>query len=359
MEKINKYGYFTLVIGLMVALFLNALPGFKSYTKEGGLSPWNGTLAFHFERHFDKNVYFKEFATNLWGAFEFKLFNEGRSGVFVGKDGWLFTSEEIVSPDKASSSISNNINYIKSVNQYLKKNNVELFLAIVPSKAKVYAEHTEIKAIDKEHQNTYESLSSLNGEVKVISLLDEFIANKDVTQLFLKTDTHWTPKGSQLAAENIASFINKRVTFEENNDFTNKKTEIIKHKGDLLSYLPLAPWFSWLLPKPDALQKYELISKAVDSSGSSASLFGEEPVVNAVLVGTSYSANPLWNFENFLKSSLKQDILNYAEEGEGPVTVMDRYLKSDDFKEEKPAVVIWEFPERMLPVNYNSQELGL
>lgn len=358
MEKLGKYVFFSLVIGLMLVLFLNSLPGFKSYNKEDELSPWNGTLASHFERHFDKNVFFKEFATNLWGAFEYTLFNEGRSGVFIGKEGWLFTSEEVISPKKANHNITNNIKYIQAVNQHLKDNGVELFVAVVPSKVKVYDEFIDKSSIDKAHQDAYQSLSRLKNEVNIITLLETFVTGKASQQLFLKTDTHWTPEGSALAAESIASVINKENLFEKNNDFTNSETAIIKHKGDLLSYLPLEPWFAWLLPKEDTLQKYELVSKIENKNDHEHSLFDDEESINAVLVGTSYSANPLWNFENFLKSSLKQDILNYAEEGEGPIVVMDRYLKGDDFKEEKPTVVIWEFPERMLPVNYNSQNLS-
>ena len=35
------------------------------------------------------------------------------------------------------------------------------------------------------------------------------------------------------------------------------------------------------------------------------------------LVGTSYSANPNWNFVGALKEALHSDVVNYAEDGHG------------------------------------------
>jgi alginate O-acetyltransferase complex protein AlgJ len=44
-------------------------------------------------------------------------------------------------------------------------------------------------------------------------------------------------------------------------------------------------------------------------------------------------------------------VVSYAEDGHGPILPMLSYLKSDDFKNSPPQVLIWEFPERYLPVN--------
>jgi alginate O-acetyltransferase complex protein AlgJ len=36
----------------------------------------------------------KRLGTNLWAALDFKLFNEGRPGVVLGRDQWLYSDEE-------------------------------------------------------------------------------------------------------------------------------------------------------------------------------------------------------------------------------------------------------------------------
>ncbi len=61
--------------------------------------------------------------------------------------------------------------------------------------------------------------------------------------------------------------------------------------------------------------------------------------------------NPNWNFVGALKQALHSDVVSYAEDGHGPILPMLSYLKSDDFKNSPPQVLIWEFPERYLPVN--------
>ena len=41
---------------------------------------------------------------------------------------------------------------------------------------------------------------------------------------------------------------------------------------------------------------------------------------------------------------------NYARDGKGPFVPMLDYLDSADFKNAPPQLVIWELPERYLPV---------
>ena len=41
---------------------------------------------------------------------------------------------------------------------------------------------------------------------------------------------------------------------------------------------------------------------------------------------------------------------NYAEDGHGPLVPMLKYLQSDALRNAPPQVVVWEFPERYLPM---------
>jgi alginate O-acetyltransferase complex protein AlgJ len=127
-------------------------------------------------------------------------------------------------------------------------------------------------------------------------------------------------------------------------------TEATKQKpllGDLTSFLPLAPLFEQLMPAPDQLQLYQ--TRAADQAGGSDALFADSDIPVA-LVGTSYSANPNWNFAGALRQHLQRDLSNHAEDGQGPVVPMLKYLQSDEFANTPPQLVIWEFPERYLPM---------
>ena len=80
---------------------------------------------------------------------------------------------------------------------------------------------------------------------------------------------------------------------------------------------------------------------------SDAALFGEA-APQVALVGTSYSANPKWNFIGALKQELGSDLLNYAENGHGPLVPMLRLLQRGPEETADLRLVIWEFPERYL-----------
>ena len=86
-----------------------------------------------------------------------------------------------------------------------------------------------------------------------------------------------------------------------------------------------------------------------DGAAGDDALFADRQIPVA-LVGTSYSANPNWNFLGALQQALRSDVANYAEDGHGPILPMLKYLQSDEFKNSAPQVLIWEFPERYLPM---------
>jgi alginate O-acetyltransferase complex protein AlgJ len=83
-----------------------------------------------------------------------------------------------------------------------------------------------------------------------------------------------------------------------------------------------------------------------------STLFSDNtPIVT--LVGTSYSADPKWNFEGYLKEYLQTDVLNAAEQGLGPFETMKKYLQNESFLKTPPKLVIWEIPERYLTFEYD------
>ena len=68
----------------------------------------------------------------------------------------------------------------------------------------------------------------------------------------------------------------------------------------------------------------------------------------AVLVGTSYSADALWGFDGALMHRLGLGVDNRALEGLGPVVPMMRYLADPAAAAPPPLLVVWEIPARQL-----------
>lgn len=312
----------------------------------------NGENARNLENSYDDNMFIKELSVNLWAAIEYKLFDEGKQGLVVGKEGWLFTGEEFNTRPNSEYAYKTNVDFIKWVNDELVKDGVTLVVVPVPAKARLYKE--KLKAIKPEllHQEIYNDLISelKQHSVHVTDSLSALIEKKTKEQLFLRTDTHWTPAGAATVATTSAQYIKSNITIALNTkSYITEHVSNKKHKGDLLNYLPLSPWFDALLPELDELGRYETHEESEEALDD---LFGDTNEAVA-LVGTSYSANQDWNFIGALKQALATDIINYAETGQGPIQPMMRFLKR--YKNEMPdlELLIWEIPERYLSVTYD------
>lgn len=331
--------------GLVLALGITGLVRARHFTPVRDPDVITGKLAKAFEHHYNKTFPIKNLGVNLWAAIDYGLFREGRSGVVVGRNGWLYTDEEFELKENSRALIDQNLALIDWVRHRLARRHVGLLVAVVPAKARVYPEHLDDRKPPPLRQALYtRTLHTLRGDgIPTVGLLKPLRAGKHRQLTFFRTDTHWTPYGARLAAQAIASRLADSVKPTDTFHTVAEGSKV--HRGDLFNYLPLRPWFGWMLPPPDRLRQYRTVSDA-----SSGSLLGSDPAASVALVGTSYSAEPQWNFAGALEQAMHTDVLNYAKAGEGPMAPMMAYLHSADFRTSPPKLVIWEVPERYLPL---------
>jgi len=148
-----------------------------------------------------------------------------------------------------------------------------------------------------------------------------------------------------------AQSLKQNVNWEEENYRVNDQELAIVHKGDLLEFIPVGEFFEKAGLETETLKTLSLIKQESDEP-EEIDLFGDDnPPIT--LVGTSYSANKLWGFDQYLKEIFQSDILNAADEGQGPFQTMETYLNNDAFQNNPPQLLIWEIPERYISVNYN------
>ncbi|MDF2490348.1 MAG: alginate O-acetylation protein AlgJ precursor [Pseudomonas sp.] len=351
MTRTLRIFYSLLFLALLLALGLWSLGGLASFQRTAQMSVLDGKLAKAAETHYDDEFPIKRISTNLWAALDFKLFNEGRPGVVLGRDEWLFTDEEFKPTAGAEQLMQDNLALIRGVRDTLQRNGVQLVLAIVPAKARLYAEHIGEQAQASLHNDLYHRFHADARQAGVFApdLLAPMQAAKAHGQVFLRTDTHWTPMGAEVAAQTLAQAVARQSLLSgEPQAFVTETGNSAPYKGDLTNFLPLDPLFSDLLPDPDALQQRS--TRPVDGPGEDSDALFDDARIPVALVGTSYSANPHWNFLGALQQALGSDVVNYAEDGHGPLLPMLKYLQSDAFKTNAPQVLVWEFPERYLPM---------
>jgi alginate O-acetyltransferase complex protein AlgJ len=296
----------------------------------------DGRASSNFEKGYRDAVYFRNVAQNGFGSLRYLVFGEGRKGVVVGRDGWLFTAEEIEVPRDIEVRTESHIDMMVSIKEKLKRSGIDLIIALLPEKADIYSDKL------KSHSDLILSYEDIRGrllkhDLTVPDLRDAMLLRKDAEQLFLRTDTHWTPEGASLVAKTLASSLN----VNGGNTYELTKVNPKKIVGDLSTYLSIG-----FLPARNEFASETISStKLSQATNDSADIFGEN-TVPIVLVGTSYSANESWGFESVLKSTLHSDILNVAEIGKGPFEPMNTFMNSATLKSNPPKYVLWEVPLR-------------
>jgi alginate O-acetyltransferase complex protein AlgJ len=309
-----------------------------------GKSLTNGEASHALEAELDKNVPVRQPSIDAWGVLEYNLFKNGRTGVLVGQDGWLFTDEEFKRPKRFDQEIAAKLEYISQVKKTLEANGTKLAVVVVPAKARVYTKQLGRYKRPSYWENVYASFQAGLKQRGVIApdTLSVLETAKTSGDLFLKTDTHFTPIGARVIAASIAQAIKAANLNLTAASFAEVQGKPVEHSGDLLKYIPMGKQQA-SGPKPDALT-----SSTVEGS-SGGGLLGDAQL-EVALVGTSYSANDKFGFPGSLKLELGADLLNAAQEGKGPIVPMREYMKT--FKENPVKLVIWEIPERFLPVAY-------
>ncbi|EKT4524288.1 alginate O-acetyltransferase [Pseudomonas putida] len=351
MNRTLRITYSLSFLGLLTGLGAWSVGGLESFNRTEQMTLLNGKLAKAAETHYDEQFPIKRIGTNLWAALDFKLFNEGRPGVVLGRDQWLFTDEEFKPTAGAEQLMQENLALIRGVRDTLQRHGTQLVLAIVPAKARVYSEYLGKALPASLHSDLYNQFHAQARQAGVFApdLMAPLEQAKARGQVFLRTDTHWTPLGAEVAAQALAEAVSRQNLLNgDPQPFITEAGGTSPYKGDLTNFLPLDPLFSNLLPSPDNLQ--QRTTRPAEAAGESGDALFADTQIPVALVGTSYSANPHWNFLGALQQALRSDVANYAEDGHGPLLPMLKYLQSDAFKDNAPQVVVWEFPERYLPM---------
>lgn len=345
------------MIGFLLFGLASALPALYSGGKETATMDagaiLKGQWASLYEKHFNKGYPFYQPVKTGWGTADYALFREGRDGVLVGSDGWLFTTEEFAYHKNREQTIAGHLSYIEKINRQLESRGISLVVALVPAKSRLYQEKLGEYSYPSYNHPFYGQVVTHLSQANVV-VADIYNALEGQQDAFLKTDTHWTPQGAQLAAQAVSDVIHRSlqdITWQPS-DFSTHKEGTEHHQGDLTRYIPI----SQPLP-PEVLDM--TVTRQNGTAATEADLFGDAGIP-VTLVGTSYSANPLWNFAGYLKEALQADVLNAADEGKGPFATMQAYLSDASFTSSPPQLIIWEIPERYiaLPDSYTPASLG-
>jgi alginate O-acetyltransferase complex protein AlgJ len=364
------FGAFLLVLAVGVLLSAAAFARMHG-APEGSLR--TGAWTSRFEEAFEQALPLYEPALHLWTAIRYSLFSEGGPGLVVGADDWLFTTEELETYPRDAERVEEAAAYVAAVARALGERDAALAVVLLPAKARIYEDMLPGYGLPQLVDRRYErALAALRGAgdagvgdggaagvadaAPPAAVVDARGALRRArsagTEVFLRTDTHWTPEGAAAVARAVAGELSGLL--ERRNvprtRFERTAAGTVAHRGDLLRFLPLGPFDVAFGPAPDSLIRYETAAAGGDSGG----LF-DDPSIPVTLVGTSYSADELWGFPGALAEALEADVLTVAAEGEGPFEPMEEYLRGETITDQPPELVIWEIPERYLAAGLPEQ----
>lgn len=314
----------------------------------------NGEYTARLQQEFDSSVPVRDFSIQFWASLRYQLFNEAIPGAFAGNDGWLFTSEEYQASLSEFQPESGALAAICEADAFFRERGISLVILPIPSKTRIYQDQIPGRPLPPKVAARYESvLAALRQqEFLTVDLFSRFYENRESDPLFFKTDTHWTPLGAKLAAIETARSLATRFPSEVpgGRDFVSSRSSSEEITGDLRSFLPKRGGPFRKLPEVESVSLYE----SIDRNPPVLGLFDDQ-VIPFILVGTSYSFDPRWHFDGFLKEALKADVLNLAKEGQGPFKpmhdLMSEIAETELHYEIGARIILWEIPERYLAVN--------
>ncbi|ABV93645.1 putative alginate biosynthesis protein algJ [Dinoroseobacter shibae DFL 12 = DSM 16493] len=285
-----------------------------------------------FEDRFTDGIATRDHAAALWAALRWEVFDETAEGAIKGRDGWLFTREEFIEPAPSRDLDAE----LRRVAQTLRGHGIDLIPVIVPDKARMQADRLPRSRSEGFALRLDRALGSVAAAGLPVIDLRPALSIRDG---YMRTDTHWSPRGARASALAIAAALQDRALPRA--AVTTTVTGVVPFEGDLTVFADTGPWRPWIGPAPEVIETFETRVDAAED------LFGEA-VLPVALVGTSFSAKPAFHFEGFLKDALQADVLNASRIGLGPFVPMDDFLADIGDLASLPTLVIWEIPERYL-----------
>jgi alginate O-acetyltransferase complex protein AlgJ len=287
-------------------------------------------------------------------ALTFTATAQNANGLTYGKDGFIFNGLEDLnwyskSQKQSEARVDASINLIAQVNKVLAKRNIKLVLTMVPMVERIY---------ENKLPNSFKLVPNLKSfyQRKLPALQKAGVFAPDLNTAFmssgkrydaqfpmyLRQDNHWSSIGGVEASRFIAQAIRNKYAS------TLETLPEVKYDIEWSEPEEFNGNYYRALPESERAKLQRDLYKPVNFLAKpSNDLLGERQSGIAV-VGTSFSENRQFGFVEGLAYHLSKDVVNNAESGKGPWTPLFDYLNSDNFQNNPPKILVWEYPEAFM-----------
>jgi hypothetical protein len=225
-----------------------------------------------YEKTLEEKSWAQQQARPLVQEFLFDALKETGAKAMRGVDGWVFYRPDVryvlepdrvevdtrrttwVRPSDGRTRREHVVQAIVRFREQLKARGIELVVMPVPGKPSVYPDKVT-RRVDREAafcSPTSGLLEALNGRgIATVDLFRIFREHRramsdkaghstfEVESLYLATDTHWTPRGAQLAARTMADKVTALGAISEGTHLFKTNTVRVTRRGDVLDMMQI------------------------------------------------------------------------------------------------------------------------
>jgi alginate O-acetyltransferase complex protein AlgJ len=260
--------------------------------------------------------------------------------VIEGKEGWLFPIWEnhtLVN----KSQIDAHIAAIVFLKDLMTSQGTDLLVMVVPMKASFYVDRlppsSPVSAAVRQRYASVLSSLQTNGILTLDSALGLHAIETGKTLAFFRTDYHWTAQGAEASADAAAELIREKVQFDTPSSQGSQLGEWVnvRRYGDLATRFMTSEQRIKL-----GKDVFTIRAPPIEKQ----SLLDEEPAL-VHIVGNSF-VQPYLGFPQRLSHTLMRPVsLTWKPGNVGPWATMLLYLESDEYRQNKPRVLIWQLNE--------------
>ncbi|MFZ4478522.1 MAG: alginate O-acetyltransferase AlgX-related protein [Rhodoferax sp.] len=302
------------------------------------------------EKQLDQKLPARTVLITVANSVRYLLTGSGGEQVRAGRDGWLFLAEELRFEPDGIAHLRARAELLGAATRALDQQGVKLIVALVPDKARVYADKLAGGRYPGYNSSRYQdALYAFHSQgVATVDLLKPLTEAAVQSEVYYRSDTHWNQAGAQIAAHAFARAVQQLGVDLDKTTFSSSKVSgPVERSGDLIRLMGLEDAPRAIGPSPDLEAPMVTRQITADNAGG---LFGDS-TVPVVLTGTSYSSRG--NFHGFLQQALSAQVLNASKDGGGFLQSITAYLNDEAFHSSKPKVLVWELPERFLHTKLN------
>lgn len=275
--------------------------------------------------------------------------------VVVGRDGWLFPSWDPAGQRIPAAQLRSICGFMNEAVAVLKAGRMDVMINLIPAKMSVYRQFLPAgmavsPEVDRRYAISLEELRKPGTPAPDLNApFRQAVAARPGENLFFKTDTHWTPRGADLAATEIARVLQERFRLPASArpgtrlGGTVTQTHAV---GDLQRLLTPAERAAYR-PEEYPAREVQAAGGLLDDEGG-----------DIVALGSSYM-DPRYQFHPLLSNKLNRPVqLAWRPNNFGPYFTMLEYFRSEAFRRQRPRLVAWNLLEQDMQHSPNAGTWG-